>query len=244
VVLRCWSEHSRKRSRLDAATSCLHNDGFPTFPPPSSTLCFSHSTPILYNVRLHLQMLITNSLQDREKHRLFSKITALQIISHQVVLYTSWKEKSNFLFWLPEIPGGERVVLRSAIVADIKAICDRDADRVHAYFDFGFNNAIIQVPWGIGRSLISQLSLHCIKTSADMDKPYRSCADRQHQPSQIMWLEILRLLALEVSNMHLTLHALDECSNRPELLEMIHTIVQWKLLNLHFLVTSQPDIEN
>jgi hypothetical protein len=137
VVLRCWSEQSRKRSRLDAATSCLHDDGFLVFPPPSSTPCFSHSTPILYNIRLHLQMLITNSLQDREKHCLFSKITALQIISHQVVLSNELVNKTSTAHIVIRSCRHRRGDLRHSSSASMKN------DSLHSSFASTFTHLLI-----------------------------------------------------------------------------------------------------
>ena len=101
----------------------------------------------------------------------------------------------------------------------------------------------MQDPQGMVRSLVTQLSLHCIKTSTGMNTHYISCADGKQQPSPTMWLDILRLLALEVSNKHLIFGAPDECGNRPGLLELIDTIVQWKLPNLHFLLASRLDLD-
>src|SRR5262245_999945 len=50
----------------------------------------------------------------------------------------------------------------------------------------------------------------------------------------------------EFPQVYVILNALDECTKRVELMDILKTIVEWQLLNLHRLVTSQKerDIES
>lgn len=155
--------------------------------------------------------------------------------------YTSWQSEPNSLIWVSGIPGCGKSVLSSSIIADIEASCTQDPDKMFAYFYFDFNDLKMQDPDGMVKSLVTQLFLHCIKISADLEAHYRSCADGQQQPSPAVWLSVLRMLINEFPETYIIIDALDECSDRKELLLILTTMVNWKLDNLHILVTSRPE---
>jgi hypothetical protein len=56
----------------------------------------------------------------------------------------------------------------------------------------------------------------------------------------------LKHILLEVQHAYIIIDALDECTERENLLKLVEEILDWKISTLHILVTSQkePDIED
>jgi hypothetical protein len=59
-------------------------------------------------------------------------------------------------------------------------------------------------------------------------------------------LDVTRQVAQDFAHVYVVLDALDECSQRSELMDMLETIAGWQLDNLHLLMTSRKerDIES
>jgi len=124
--------------------------------------------------------------------------------------------------------------------------CDDDRGKVVAYFFFDFNDVQKQDPELMLRSLICQLSQQCVKIPTSLDTLFSSCKDRQRQPSLDEFLEVMQQMIREFPQPHLILDALDECSQRAELMGILKIMAGWQLPNLHLLVTSRKerDIES
>jgi ankyrin repeat domain-containing protein 50 len=75
---------------------------------------------------------------------------------------------------------------------------------------------------------------------------YSSCGKGGECPPLNTALKSLQEIILEFPQTYIVLDALDECSNREELMEIIRSIQSWKIERLHVLVTSRKerDIEN
>ncbi|MCJ1357579.1 MAG: hypothetical protein MMC33_007575 [Icmadophila ericetorum] len=69
---------------------------------------------------------------------------------------------------------------------------------------------------------------------------YSSC-DESRQPSVEELLTTLRTMTREFAESFIILDALDECTQRKELLKSVKEIIRWYLDNLHILVTSQKE---
>ena len=70
---------------------------------------------------------------------------------------------------------------------------------------------------------------------------FSSLTNGSQQPSSDQIMAVLQQEILESGEMFIILDALDECTDRFELLETIEEIYQWNLGNLHFLVTSRRE---
>jgi hypothetical protein len=117
---------------------------------------------------------------------------------------------------------------------------------VTAYFFFDFNDGQKQDSELMVRSLLCQLSQQCIKIPAGLDSLFSSCDGGQRQPSTDALVDALHLMIQDLPQTYIVLDALDECAQRADLMELLETMVGWKVPNLHLLVTSrrERDIES
>jgi len=113
------------------------------------------------------------------------------------------------------------------------------------YFYFDFNDIEKQGQEKMIRSLILQLSSQCGSTPQDLEALYSSCMNGGRQPTHDMLLAALHQMIESFEETFVILDALDECSERQELLEDIEEINRWTDVNLHILSTSrrEKDIE-
>jgi hypothetical protein len=120
-----------------------------------------------------------------------------------------------------------------------------DSSIAVVYFYFDFNDNEKQRHENLIRSLIIQVSMQSKDTPEALNALFTHSQNGQRQPT----IEGLTLtLQRMVSDFHksfIILDALDECKERKELLELIESIVNWKLEMLHLLATSrrENDIE-
>jgi hypothetical protein len=91
---------------------------------------------------------------------------------------------------------------------------------LHFYFDF--NDVDKQSYEKMIRSLIMQLSTQNIEIPQPLMLTYASCVNGQRQPTTEVLIETLRCLILEQQSVFLILDALDECTERLELLSILN----------------------
>ncbi|KAF2728034.1 hypothetical protein EJ04DRAFT_569878 [Polyplosphaeria fusca] len=159
--------------------------------------------------------------------------------------YTRWKKIATSPLWLHGIPGCGKTVLSSTVLQNVLQHCQDDPGKVVAYFFFDFNDAQKQDAEMMIRSLVCQLSQQCIKIPASLDTLFSSSESGQRQPSAHTLIEALRSMVQELPTIYIVLDALDECTQRDELMELLEAMAGWQLQNLHLLVTSrrERDIE-
>ncbi|PVH91840.1 ankyrin [Periconia macrospinosa] len=159
--------------------------------------------------------------------------------------YTRWKTAAASPLWLYGIPGCGKTILSSTVLENIFQNCQDDPAKAIAYFFFDFNDVQKQDPEMMIRSLVCQLSQQCIKIPASLDALFSSSESGQRQPPAHALMEALRSMVQGLPIVYVVLDALDECTQREELMEMLEAITGWQLPNLHFMVTSrrERDIE-
>jgi len=118
--------------------------------------------------------------------------------------------------------------------------------KVIAYFYFDFNDTQKQSPELMIRSLVSQLSQQCVKIPTTLETLFSSCENGQRQPSLDGLLEVMHYMMQEFPESYIVLDALDECTDRTELMAILERIAGLKLEGSHILVTSRKerDIES
>ena len=160
--------------------------------------------------------------------------------------YTKWKTKAVSPLWLYGIPGCGKTILCSAVLCDVRQHCQDGPGSVVAYFFFDFNDEQKRDPEMMVRSLLCQLSQQSENIPASLDDLYTSCGSGKQQPSADALRRALQLTIEELPQVYIVLDALDECSQRAELMETLETVVGCKFKNLHLLVTSrrEKDIES
>ncbi|RII24200.1 hypothetical protein CUC08_Gglean011924 [Alternaria sp. MG1] len=117
---------------------------------------------------------------------------------------------------------------------------------VTAYFYFDFNDAQKQDLELMLRSLLCQLVQRSVMIPKGVDALFSSCENGQRKPLSHALLQVTREAAQEFTHVYVVLDALDECTQRSELMAMLETVAGWQLDNLHLLMTSRKerDIES
>jgi hypothetical protein len=92
-------------------------------------------------------------------------------------------------------------------------------------------------------SILCQLSQKFVKIPESLDALFSSCESGQRQPSTDALINVLQSVIKDFPHTYILLDALDECTQRGELMEMLETIVRWKIPNLHLVVTSRREHE-
>jgi hypothetical protein len=138
-----------------------------------------------------------------------------------------------------------RLCLSSTIVQDVMSHCQSDSTLRVAYFYFDFNDGEKQRHENLIRSLITQLSTPSAKTPEALQALYSRNQDGQQQPSNDRLVATLQSILGDFPKTYIILDALDECTDREELLELIREISGWKMGKIHILATSrrERDIE-
>jgi hypothetical protein len=160
--------------------------------------------------------------------------------------FMEWKQRAGSRLWLYGIPGCGKTILSSTIVEYLLQHCNDDIGTVTAYFYFDFNDAQKQDPGLMLRSLLCQLLQRSSTIAKGVDALFSSCDNGQRQPSLHALLQVTRQVMHQFTHVYIVLDALDECTQRSELMGVLATVAEWQLNNMHLLMTSRKerDIES
>jgi hypothetical protein len=156
--------------------------------------------------------------------------------------FAKWKLEESSLLWLHGIPGSGKTILSSAIIQDILEDQSVYAS-IKAYFFFDFKDTQKQDPDDMLRSLLFQMSQQCESMYTSLHTLYKSCKDGQHQPSADALMRTIQRGMDKHRQAYIVLDALDECSQRMELMQTITTMIEWRFTGWHFLMTSRKERE-
>ncbi|KAL6703449.1 hypothetical protein ACN47E_009623 [Coniothyrium glycines] len=159
--------------------------------------------------------------------------------------FTKWKASAASQLWLYGIPGCGKTILSSTVVEHLLESCQDNTSMVTVYFYFDFNDVRKQDPELMLCSLLCQLLQHS-NTIQYIDTLFLSCGNGQQRPSVHALLGVIQQTVQEFSQVYFVLDALDECTKRLELMEILEIVAGWRLNNLHLLMTSrrERDIES
>lgn len=155
--------------------------------------------------------------------------------------FARWKASGASRLWLYGIPGCGKTILSSTIIEHLLQHCHDDTSIVTAYFYFDFNDTQKQDPELMLRSLLYQLVQRSVVIPKGVNALFSSCEDGKRQPSLHALLQVTREAAQEFTHIYVVLDALDECTQRSELMDMLKTVAEWQLDNLHLLMTSRKE---
>lgn len=96
-------------------------------------------------------------------------------------------------------------------------------------------------PEDLVRSMVNQFSAQCASTPNALVKLHDQCEPDHRQPAMKELMTILQLILQGFGHTYVVLDALDECTERKKLLDLIEEIMAWKLGKLHVLVTSRKE---
>jgi len=155
--------------------------------------------------------------------------------------FKKWREAPASRLWLYGIPGCGKTVLSSTVIDHLLQHCHKDMGMVTAYFYFDFNDTQKQDPELMLRSLVSQLLHRLAAIPEEVDALFSSCGNGQQQPSLQALLEVVPQLVRKFTHVYIVLDALDECTQRLELMAMLETLAGWHLDVVHLLVASRKE---
>lgn len=160
--------------------------------------------------------------------------------------FAEWKEGAASRLWLYGIPGCGKTILSSTIIEHLLQHCHSNNRVVTAYFYFDFNDAQKQDPELMLRSLLCQLLQRSSTIATGVDALFSSCDNGKRQPSLHAILEVSAQVMQQFTHVFIILDALDECTHRLELMDVLETVAGWQLDNMHLLMTSRKerDIES
>jgi hypothetical protein len=160
--------------------------------------------------------------------------------------FAEWKERAASRLWLYGIPGCGKTILSSTIIEHLLQHCHDNASMVTAYFYFDFNDTQKQDPELMLRSLLSQLLQRSFMIPEGINALFSSSDNGQRQPSLHALLEVTPQVMQQFTHAYIVLDALDECTQRQELMDVLKTVAGWQLDNMHLLMTSRKerDIES
>ncbi|KAJ6489729.1 hypothetical protein C8R45DRAFT_1138352, partial [Mycena sanguinolenta] len=150
--------------------------------------------------------------------------------------FTEWIYTPMSFLWLHGISGSGKTILSSMIVDTI-----RDLPGVlHAFFYFDINSPQQQKVNSLLCSLVYQLSGQLFWPSA-LSGLWETCQNGGYPPKNSDLLSILAELGGQ-QEIYLLVDALDECSERDQLLCVLASILDKKLPQMHLIVTSQNEV--
>ena len=152
--------------------------------------------------------------------------------------YSSWMLPGRSL-WLHGIPGAGKTVLCSTIIESIKSRCSPRTSCLYFYFDF--SDLQKQKVVNMLYSFLAQLSIAGVLP--EVRSLFDVCGHGTREAIVIQLTETLLSVARQISSqtnpIYIMIDALDECSDRKILLNVIGTILESKQMNV--LVTSRRE---
>lgn len=133
----------------------------------------------------------------------------------------------------------------STVIEAVAAHSQTQPTTAFAYFYFNFNDTGKRDTNAVLRSLIKQLAAQYDSVPPSLLQVYRDHGNGARSIEEISLVTTLQNLVLTFQSVYLIFDALDESSEIPNVLELLHEISSWGLSRLHVMVTSRqlPEIE-
>jgi hypothetical protein len=159
--------------------------------------------------------------------------------------YQAWKTEPASFLWIHGIPGSGKTTPSSTILQEVLRTCHNNQEKAVLYFYFDFNDSQKQDAESMLRSLICQLLRRFTTFPSSHESLFLLHENNRQQSSSDELLKSLRQLIQGFAQTFVVLDALDECSQRSELMEILTRMGEWQLPHSHVVVTSrrERDIE-
>ena len=135
------------------------------------------------------------------------------------------------------------LIYSSTIIEEVLKLCQDDSGSALAYFYFDFQNRDQQQCESLLRSSIAQFSDQAPNTPEALQRLYSRCQSSRYRPDSDDLTATLQCIVQEFRRAYIVVDALDECTERESLLELIEKMVDWNSNTLHILVTSRKERE-
>ncbi|KAK2806707.1 hypothetical protein FQN50_005701 [Emmonsiellopsis sp. PD_5] len=152
--------------------------------------------------------------------------------------YATWKISPNSIIWLHGIPGCGKTILSSNIIKHLAENCPSDS-RI-AFFYFDFNDRDKQTCQGLLCSLVTQLSTQSAMIPMNLRQLHTRHSNNS-PPCRKELMDTLHEMVANNNNTCIVLDALDECTERRELVGLMQEIFEWNIDSLHLMLTSRKE---
>nr|OQO29284.1 hypothetical protein B0A51_04078 [Rachicladosporium sp. CCFEE 5018] len=139
--------------------------------------------------------------------------------------------------------GSGKSILSAGICHDLQGVCSDDPAKSLAIWYFDFNESAKQDPSNMLRSLVSQLLDYCAQVPESLQSLHTTCENSGRSPSTDDLLLVLKHVLERLPTPFIVLDALDECTNRASLSEIIKEMHSWNLAGARVLMTSRKEID-
>lgn len=160
--------------------------------------------------------------------------------------FDRWTKEPNSTSWLWGIPGCGKTVLSTTIIERLMEMCSHNQHFALAYFYFAFDDQAFQSVEGLIRSLVTQLCGQSTWIPHCVESLYNKCSEKRSQPippSHDSLRTVLNQLLGYFQEVYVVLDALDECTERHDLITALEEIVAWQKSELHLVTTSRRELE-
>ncbi|KIX03389.1 uncharacterized protein Z518_06941 [Rhinocladiella mackenziei CBS 650.93] len=155
--------------------------------------------------------------------------------------FAGWKSSESSLMWLYGNAGCGKTVLSAAALQSIIQHRDSRPDTAVGYFYFDFNDAEKLWSGKAIRSILFQFAQQANHDLQNLKQMYQSCGNEQQQPAEDAIRSLLRDTTDRIGSKFVVLDALDECTDREDLLTFLRNLVDLKLTGLRVMATSRRE---
>jgi len=153
--------------------------------------------------------------------------------------FAQWLQAKKSL-WLHGIPGAGKTILCSTIIESVRSRCTANEMCAFFYFDSISGETQKHTVYGMLSSLVAQISARQIEH--EVYQLYERCEKGRRAASVAEMTETLFTLLSKGRRIYLIMDALDECSDRPLLLNLVEQILHLDG-DIHVLLTSRKEYD-
>lgn len=156
--------------------------------------------------------------------------------------YSNWRDTPGQSAWLNGISGCGKTVLSATVIEDIKRLCLTGQDYGYAYYYFDFNDVVKRKPLSMVQSVLAQLVDIMDSLPASLQGYFEDCGKGEQQPTFKDLRDVLISVMQQRNRTYVILDALDESSERAQLLDVIGAL-HISCTNVNFFLASRKEYD-
>jgi len=157
--------------------------------------------------------------------------------------FTSWLNEEKRALWIHGIPGAGKTIICSSVIEKVKSLCNPEHGHQYAYFYFDATDKWKQVVSGLLYRLIQQLCPGGM-FPGEMRHLYRTESKQGiEQLSTKLFVDTLVSTLDSSHRTFLIVDALDECSQKDEVMKIILRLARLESARVSILVSSREERE-